>query len=171
MSSQIESTDSKQSNLVKKLGAALVAILGFVIFAAVSASPIVFFTKEFGGAIAFAIWAPIYGFGSYIISVWLCGIYDKRSGDTPSRMAKFVEGIKESNMHDDKKGFWWRAAETGGFLGFALACFFLGAIVTVFLVNYSTQLESLRKTAAVGSLIFAVTFVGLYSGAFALIFG
>jgi hypothetical protein len=171
LSSETTKSNTKPS-LLKKLTALLLAILGFIVFALCSALPIIAATAWMGGVKAYFIMVPIYGIGSYVITMWLVKTIDKHSSGEPTRAQKFFESQREHNTRaDGSKSRLWQLAETGGFVGFAIACYFLGAIVAVLLVNYSTKVKNLRSLTIAGSVIFATTFVATYTGLFGLIFG
>lgn len=172
MAKAVETKPSDHSfkKFIKRVGEVLAAILGFVIFALVSSIPIDVLTPIIGGMKTFIIMVPLYGFGSYFITIWLVGVVDRRSDGKPSRAANWVETQREHNLKDGKKSFFWRLAETGGFVGFAIASYFLGAIITILLINYSTKIDNLKRLTAVSSLIFSVGFCATYSGLFGWIF-
>lgn len=157
------------SSPIKKVLAVIGVVAGYVVVGLLSAAPIVAFAAWQGGLRAFVVMGLIYGFGSYFITMWACGLYERYTHGKPSKVAEWFEDQKNHSIKDGNKVWLWRIAETGGFVGFAFACFALGSIMTVFLVNYGTKVENLQRLAAVGSLIFAITYAGFYSGAFALI--
>jgi len=159
--------NEKDNKFVKKVVGIFGGIATFFIFALVSAAPIVLLTAAVGGVAAFLVMAPIYGVLSYLIIILIAGVIDRHRGGEPTRSQKWLEAQKEHNTDENgRKKFFWRLAETGGFVGFAIACYFLGAIITVLLLNYSVKLENLKRTAAIGSLIFSIGFCATYAGLF-----
>ena len=151
--------------------AAATAVLLFLFAETIFGGPIVALSYAIGSFRAFVVAALIYGGVSYWGAVKAVSVYDKYKHGQPSHFANWLESQKDAQLKDGKKSRTWHMAEAGGWLGFAVACFLLGAIVTVFLVNYSGRVENVKKLSAIASVIFAVSYAGVYSGAFSLIAG
>jgi hypothetical protein len=133
---------------------------------AIFAAPVVAATRILGALPAFLALALVYGIASFVIALIAVRAYDRRTEGAPSRLARWLE--RQSSM---RRGRWARPMATSGrALGFVISSFVLGAILTTWLLRYSGQRERITLYAALSSAIFAITFVGSYSGLAQLVF-
>jgi hypothetical protein len=117
-----------------------------------------------GAFAAFAVFAALYGAGSYVIAMWGVRAYERRAV-RPSRLAGWVAHAGEA-----RRGRWGdRWLRTGRTAGFLFSSFALGGVLTTWLLRYAGVKKDIARLAAVSSAVFAVTFVGFYAGLFGLI--
>jgi hypothetical protein len=128
------------------------------------AAPIAALVHLVGAFVAFAIFAALYGAGSYVIAMWGVRAYERRA-TRPSRMAGWV-----AHAGDARRGRWGeRLLRTGRAAGFLFSSFALGGILTTWLLRYAGVECGIARLAALSSAVFALTFVGFYTGLFELI--
>jgi hypothetical protein len=117
-----------------------------------------------GALAAFAVFAALYGAGSYAIAMWGVRAYERR-GVGPSRLADWV-----ARARDARRGRWGeRLLRTGRTAGFLVSSVALGGILTTWLLRYAGVEEGIARLAAASSAVFGLTFAGFYAGLFGLI--
>ena len=128
------------------------------------AAPIGALVHLVGAFVAFAIFAALYGAGSYVIAMWGVRAYERRAQE-PSRLAGWVARAGEA-----RRGRWGeRLLRAGGKVGFLVSSFALGGVLTTWLLRYAGVDRGIARVAALSSLVFALTFVGFYAGLFGLV--
>jgi hypothetical protein len=148
------------------------AVSGFVIYTiwdeALLSGPVVATAAWMGPWPAFALFALLYGTGGFLLAVLVVRAYARRLGQRPSRLERWVE--REAG---DGRQRWARSLLLrSGWLGFAVASFALGPVVTTWLLFAAgRRRESVTAVAFASSAVFAVTFVAPYVGVGRLIAG
>jgi hypothetical protein len=128
------------------------------------AAPIAAAEHLVGASATFALFTLAYGLGSYAVAMLGVRAYDRRA-TRPSRLAVALARSGEARQ----ARFGHRLLRAGGAAGFVLSSFALGGILTTWFIRYSGVREGIGRMAALSSAIFAVTFVGFYTGLFRLI--
>ncbi|GEM_PF-2340078 len=129
------------------------------------AAPIVALASVWGALTAWAVFATVYGAVSFVLALWAVRAYDRLSGGEPGRLARWL-----SAQSDGRRGQWGRRLVTGGqAIGFVLASFLLGGIVTTWLTRVLRPDRPPVLTAAASCAIFGVTFAAQYAGIAALV--
>lgn len=130
------------------------------------AAPVVATAGWIGPAAAFAVFAPLYALGSWVLAMVAVRSYERSAGDRPNRLASWLEAQRER-----QRGTWARRLlDSGKLVGFVISSFLIGGILTTWILRYSGRREGIARLAAWSSAIFGVTFVGLYSGVAAAAF-
>jgi hypothetical protein len=128
------------------------------------AAPIGAVVQLVGALAAFAVFAALYGVGSYAIAMWGVRAYERRA-TRPSRLAEWV-----ARARDARRSRWGeRLLRSGRAAGFLISSFALGGILTTWLLRYAGVEEGIARLAAMSSAIFGLTFAGFYAGLFGLI--
>jgi hypothetical protein len=150
----------------------LLVVAGLVVYTiwdeALLSGPVVAATGWLGAWPAFALFAVLYGTGGFVISLLVVRAYARRLGGEESRLERWVE--KEAA--DGRQGWARRLLLRTGWVGFAVASFALGPIVTTWLLYAAGRHRSrIASVALASSAIFGVTFVAPYCGIGRLLFG
>jgi hypothetical protein len=151
---------SRGRRLLGGLAVALTALLSEPLYAA----PVVATTAWRNGALAFAIWAPIY----FALGYAAASIVVRRVGRRApvSWFDRWLrKGAERRSMRRIR-----RLVQAGTWLGFALSSAIFGGIVTTWLLMELGRRDHIRPLALASSAIFAVSFVGLYAGLASLVF-
>jgi hypothetical protein len=150
----------------------LLVVAGLVVYTiwdeALLSTPVVAATGWLGAWPAFLLFAVLYGTGGFVISLLVVRAYARRLGGEESRLERWVE--KEAE--DGRQRWARRLLLRSGWVGFAVASFALGPIVTTWLL-YAAGRHRPRVVAVAlaSSAIFGVTFVAPYCGIGRLLFG
>jgi hypothetical protein len=152
----------------KRLG----VVAGLVVYTiwdeALLSAPVVATTGWLGAWPAFVLFAALYGTGGFVISLLVVRAYARRLGAEESRLERWVE--KEAA--DGRQRWARRLLLRSGWVGFAVASFALGPIVTTWLLYAAGRHRSrVVGVALASSAIFGVTFVAPYCGIGRLLFG
>lgn len=126
------------------------------------AAPILFASRRFGAFTAFVVFSLFYGVGSFVVGLLVVHIYDIWSRGRPSRLADW---LTRQEMRE-RTAWSQRMLTSGQAFGFVLCSWALGSIMTTWLLAYSGRREGIVRLSALSSAIFAVTFVGFYTGIF-----
>jgi hypothetical protein len=150
----------------------LVVVAGLVVYTiwdeALLSTPVVATTGWLGAWPAFLLFAVLYGTGGFVISLLVVRAYARRLGGEESRLERWVE--KEAA--DGRQRWARRLLLRSGWVGFAVASFALGPIVTTWLLYAAGRHRSrVLSVALASSAIFGVTFVAPYCGIGRLLFG
>jgi len=123
------------------------------------AAPVVGLARVLGTGLGFVVGSALYFAGSTVISLLALRAYD-RASPRAGRLSAFVE------RHSHAPGRRWVANLTtgGSIVGFVLSSVVLGGIVTTLLLRHAGMRIRIEAVAITSSAIFAVTFVGFYSG-------
>ncbi len=150
--------------------ASLAAVLGVVALYVwddvVLAAPIAAAASWLGAGYAFVMCAPIFFLGSSLLALAAVRAYEASSQGRASRLERWLEHQttgRRGRLAD-------RVLRTTGVASFVLSSVLLGGTVTTWLIRYSGRREGITGVALVSSAINAVTFVGLYTGIFGLLF-
>ncbi len=145
---------------------ALAAVALFIWDETLLVAPVVALTKLIGAGLAFLVLAPVYflvSFGGALLAV---RAYERASAGEPSGLERWLRRQAESSTGRSGQ----RLMRTTSRVGFVAASVILGGILTTWLVRVGGRRDGLTRLAAVSSSLFAVGFVGLYTGVFGLIF-
>ncbi len=145
---------------------AVAAVALFIWDETLLVAPVLACTKLMGAGLAFLFLAPIYflvSFGGALLAV---RAYERASAGEPSGLERWLRRQAESSTGRSGQ----RLMRTTSGIGFVAASVILGGILTTWLVRVGGRRDGLTPLAAVSSLLFAVGFVGLYSGAIGFIF-
>ena len=93
--------------------------------------------------------------------------YDRASAGQPSGVERWLSRQAESSTGRSGQ----RLIRTTSSVGFVLASVVIGGILTTWLIRVGGRRQGLTRIAALSSALFAMGFVGLYTGVFGLIFG
>ena len=150
----------------------LLVVAGLVVYTiwdeALLSTPVVAMTGWLGPWPAFVLFAILYGTGGFVISLLVVRAYARRLGGEESRLERWVE--KEAA--DGRQSWARRLLLRSGWVGFAVASFALGPIVTTWLLYAAGRHRSRVVAVALSSsAIFGVTFVAPYCGIGRLLFG
>ncbi|MEJ7582979.1 MAG: hypothetical protein WKF43_02615 [Acidimicrobiales bacterium] len=127
---------------------------------ALFAAPIVVTVGVLGTVPAFLILGTLYGVVNWIVALLAVRAYDRRTHGEPSRLETWIEAQVAG-----RRGAWaQRVIASGKVVGFVVASFVLGGIVTTWLMRYMGERKRIGMIAVASSAIFAITFVGFYSG-------
>lgn len=126
------------------------------------AAPVVAVSRRVGPLWAFVVFTLLYGWGSFVISLWIVRVHDARSGGRSSRLARWLD--RQEQRARTRRTV--RMLAAGRALGFVLSSWLLGAIVTTWLLLHLDRRRNITARSALSSAIFAVTFVGSYVGIF-----
>lgn len=129
------------------------------------AAPIVATAAWAGPVVAFVVFTPLYGLGSWMIALAAVRAYERSSDGRPSRLAAWLEHQRAR----PRSGWARRLLDSGRLLGFVVASFLIGGILTTWFLRYGGRRDGIARLSAWSSGIFAVTFVGMYSGLAALV--
>ena len=166
--------------LATALAGATVLVL-YVWDDAIFATPVVVATRWWGAATAFVTLFIAYAAGSWLVAVLGVRTYDRSVAtraagrdlsdesdpDRPSRLARWID-----HQAGGRRGPWGkRLVASGELVGFVVASFLLGGIVTTWLVRLSGRRHRMGLVAIASSTIFAISFVGFYSGTARVLLG
>jgi hypothetical protein len=142
------------------LAAVVSVVILYIWDDALLAAPVVAVTGLAGPWTAFGIFTIFYSVGSYILAILAVRAYDHRAAGQSSRLADWLAG------HGQGRRTAWgrRLLDSGKVVGFIGSSFALGAIITTWLIRYGGRREGIERIAAMSSLIFGVTFTGMYTG-------
>lgn len=130
-------------------------------------APVLGLTKLIGAGFAFLCLAPVYflvSFGGALLAV---RAYERASAGEPSGLERWLR--RQADSSSGRSG--QRLVRTTSGVGFVAASVVFGGILTTWLIRVGGRRDGLTRIAAISSLLFAVGFVGLYSGVSGLIFG
>lgn len=150
----------------------VVVVAGLVVYTiwdeALLSSPVVASTAWIGPWPTFLVFSVLYATGGFVLSLLVVRAYAKRLGGETSRLERWVE--REA---DDGRQRWARRLLLrSGWVGFAVASFALGPIVTTWLLYAAGRLRHrVVAVALTSSAIFGVTFTAPYCGLGRLLFG
>jgi len=148
---------------------------------AIFASPVVAATRWWGPVTAFATLSITYAIGSWLVAMLGVRTFDRSVGTRPggvdpadgstahgsSRLVRWID-----HQAAGRRGPWGsRLVASGELVGFVLASFLLGGIVTTWLVRLSGRRQRIALVAVASSTLFAISFVGFYSGVARLLLG
>jgi hypothetical protein len=135
---------------------------------ALLSAPVVASVGWIGPWPTFLGFALLYGTGGFVLALLVVRAYARRLGGAPSRLQRWVE--REA---DDGHQRWARRLLLrSGWVGFAVASFALGPIVTTWLLYAAGRLRHrVPAVALASSAVFGVTFVAPYCGLGRLLFG
>ena len=129
---------------------------------ALFAAPVVAATKIWGAVPAFAVLGVLYWLVSWLLAIVVVHVYEGRSptSDDTSRVERWL-----TSQTEGRRGRWVEGLlRSGKAIGFVVSSFLLGGVVTTWVARYLGRRERLGVLACTSSAIFAVTFVGFYSG-------
>jgi hypothetical protein len=147
-------------------------VAGLVVYTiwdeALLSTPVVASVGWIGAWPAFVAFSVLYGTGGFVLSLLVVRAYAKRLGGETSRLERWVE--REA---DEGRQRWARRLLLrSGWVGFAVASFALGPIVTTWLLYAAGRLRHrVVAVALASSAIFGVTFTAPYCGLGRLLFG
>jgi hypothetical protein len=150
----------------------LAVVAGLVVYTiwdeALLSSPVVASVGWIGAWPTFLAFAALYGSGGFVLSLLVVRAYARRLGGETSRLERWVE----REAHDGRQGWARRLLLRSGWVGFAVASFALGPIVTTWLLYASGRFRTrIAGVALASSAIFGATFVAPYCGLGRLLFG
>ena len=162
-------TDVKSRSGAQKAGSAALTAIGLAVAGiwdeVVFATPAVALTAKFGGWVTFASLVPIYIVIGSLISVSIIGFkqykYAKRG-----RVAMFVSSMADRT----EKSRLRKQLIAGSLVGFFLASWLLGGIITAWLLRQLGLRRNVVSWAVTANVIWAVMFLAQYCGLAALIF-
>jgi hypothetical protein len=157
----------RRRSTLTAIGGALSIVAVYLWDDALFAAPIIAATSWLGAVPAFLILSVVYSLASLVLALLAVRVYDRRTGNEPSRFARWLEHQGESRRSSWVK----RLLLSGKIVGFVLSSFLIGGIVTTFLIRYSGRTDRITTLAVLSSVIFGVTFVGFYSGIGRIVFG
>ena len=153
-------------------GRRVAVVAGLVVYAiwdeALLSSPVVASVGWIGAWPTFVAFSTLYGTGGFVLALLVVRAYARRLGGESSRLERWVE--REA---DDGRQRWARRLLLrSGWVGFAVASFALGPIVTTWLLYAAGRLRHrVVAVALASSVIFGVTFTAPYCGLGRLLFG
>jgi hypothetical protein len=153
-------------------GRRVVVVAGLVVYTiwdeALLSSPVVASTAWIGPWPTFLAFSLLYATGGFVIALLVVRAYARRLGGESSRLERWVE--REA---DDGRQRWARRLLLrSGWVGFGVASFALGPIVTTWLLYAAGRLRHrVVAVALASSAIFGVTFTAPYCGLGRLLFG
>jgi hypothetical protein len=147
-------------------------VAGIVVYTiwdeALLSSPVVASVGWIGAWPTFLTFSVLYGTGGFVLSLLVVRAYARRLGGGTSRLERWVEREAE----DGRQRWARRLLLRSGWLGFAVASFALGPIVTTWVLYAAGRLRHrVVRVALASSAIFGVTFVAPYCGLGRLLFG
>ena len=147
-------------------------VAGLVVYTiwdeALLSSPVVASVGWIGTWPTFLAFSALYGTGGFVLSLLVVRAYARRLGGETSRLERWVEREAE----DGRQRWARRLLLRSGWVGFAVASFALGPIVTTWLLYAAGRLRHrVVGVALASSAIFGVTFVAPYCGLGRLLFG
>lgn len=150
--------------------AAIVTVLSVVVLYVwddfLFAGPIVAVTAIAGPWIAFVLFSVLYSAGSFVLAILGIRAYDRWSRGEPSRLAEWL-----AKQRERRRARWThQLLESSRLLGFVLASFVLGGVLTTFFIRYSGRTDGIERIAALSCVIFGITFTAVYTGAASAIF-
>jgi hypothetical protein len=150
----------------------IAVVAGLVVYTiwdeALLSTPVVASAGWIGVWPTFVAFSVLYGTGGLVLSLVVVRAYAKRLGGATSRLERWVR--REA---DDGRQRWARRLLLrSGWVGFAVASFALGPIVTTWLLYAAGRLRHrVVAVALASSAIFGVTFTAPYCGLGRLLFG
>lgn len=129
-------------------------------------APVLAMTKLIGAGLTFLCLTPVFFVVSFAGALLAVRAYERASAGQPSGVERWLSRQTESST--GRSGQWLLRTTSG--IGFIAASVVLGGILTTWLIRVGGRRDGLTRVAAVSSALFAVGFVGLYSGIFGLIF-
>lgn len=150
----------------------IAVVAGLVVYTiwdeALLSAPVVASVGWIGTWPTFVAFAVLYGTGGFVLSLLVVRAYARRLAGETSRLQRWVE--READ--DGRQGWARRLLLRSGWVGFAVASFALGPIVTTWLLFAAGRMRSrVVGVALASSAIFGVTFVAPYCGLGRLLFG
>ena len=136
---------------------------------ALFAAPIIAATKLWGVLPAFLVLGLFYWLVSWFLAIVVVRVYEGRTStaDGTSRLERWL-----TSQTEGRRGRWVEGLlRSGKALGFVVSSFLLGGVVTTWLARYLGRRDGLVVLACTSSAIFAVTFVGFYSGVGRVVLG
>jgi hypothetical protein len=135
---------------------------------ALLSAPVIAAAGLWGAMPAFVAFVVLYGTAGYALSLLVVAAYARRLAGGQSRLERWV--AKEAGV--DRHRWARRLLQRGSGVGFAVASFALGPIVTTWVLYASGRVRAeVRKVALASTAIFAVTFVAPYCGLGQLLLG
>jgi hypothetical protein len=150
----------------------VVVVVGLVVYTiwdeALLSTPVVASVGWLGAWPTFVAFSVLYGTGGFVLSLLVVRAYAKRLGGRTSRLERWVEREADDGRQRWARGLLLRS----GWVGFAVASFALGPIVTTWLLYAAGRLrDRVVAVALASSAIFGVTFTAPYCGLGRLLFG
>lgn len=169
MGADITDSASRLSRLrkgAKVAGAGVGAVVLYLWDDVIFAAPIIAAARAAGTLPAFVMCGVVYFAVSTAVALLAVRAYDK-AGPGQGRLTRWAA------RQLDAPGRSWaaRLSRTGSWFGFAVASVVLGGIVTTLLVRHMGVRARLGTTAMASSALFAIGFVGMYSGLSRVLFG
>ena len=129
------------------------------------AAPVVAAASVWGPLRAWLVFAVLYAVLSFPLAIAAARMHDRATGGEAGRFARWLE-----SQGAGRRGSWGRALINGGqALGFVLASFLLGGILTTWLTRVVRPDQPTLPVAAASCTIFGITFVAQYAGIAALV--
>ncbi len=131
-----------------------------VVFAAAP----VYLTTRWGGVAAFLVLTPAYAiFGTMVALVLFGRRRGRYASDTRAQafVARWASSTEDSRIR--------KRLVAGGAIGFFLASWILGGILTCFILHSLGVRRSRSALFAMANVIWAITFVGQYTGLTAIV--
>lgn len=124
------------------------------------AGPVIALTAWLGAVAAFALSASTYALVSFVLAMAGVRAYERWTEGGPSRLAQWLDRQREAR----RAGWAQRLLDSSKVVGFVASSFLLGGIVTTFLIRYGGRSDGIERIAFLSSVIFGITFCGVYSG-------
>jgi hypothetical protein len=129
------------------------------------AAPVIAVASLWGAFPAWALFSALYAGVSLVLALAVVAAHDRWTEGRPSRLAEWLH-----HQGERRRGMWGRRLIGGGqFLGFVLASFLLGGIVTTWMVRILRPDRPVLRTAVASCCIFGVAFTAQYAGIAALV--
>ncbi|MDQ3146352.1 MAG: hypothetical protein M3R01_05385 [Actinomycetota bacterium] len=147
--------------LARRLGLVAALVLYTIWDEALLSAPVVASARWFGVWPTFAAFSLLYGSAGFALSLLVVHAYARRMSGRPGRLELRAQRDAATTRHR-----WARQLlQRGGWLGFCLASFALGPMVTTWFLYATGRVRSqVRLVALASSAVFAVTFVAPYCG-------
>lgn len=154
----------------KGILAATLGLIGFVLIYiwddAIFAAPILASVKVMGALPTFLVFSIGLGLVNFVGGLLAVRAYDHMQSGQPSRLERWLNRQTASTRGQRAQ----QLLNGGKLLGFVASSFLLGGVVTTWIVRYSGRRERIHVVAFASATIFAISFVGVYSGVGRLIF-
>ncbi|MCU1352205.1 MAG: hypothetical protein JWM05_1414 [Acidimicrobiales bacterium] len=129
------------------------------------AAPILGATRWWGPGLAFVVLTPVYFSGSVLLSLLAIRAYEHAVAGRTSRLERWLE-----NQARGRRGRLGDSVmKATSAVSFVAASVLLGAVLTTWMIRYSGRRKRMLPVVLASSAIFAVGFVGMYSGLFGLL--
>ena len=129
------------------------------------AAPLVAVASVWGPLLTWIVFSIGYALASFALSLAAVSVFDRVGTGRPGKMARWLQAQTEG-----RRGRWGRRLISGGqIVGFVLASFLLGGIVTTWLTRILRPDRPAVPTALASSAIFGLTFCAQYAGIAALV--